>query len=81
MEMAMLCKENAINNFVENLEDIKVLFVSMSPAVVAQFENAFKSTKFTESVQNADWRIGEQLEVIGQMSSIIMEKDANKQIR
>ena len=35
MEMAMLCKENAINNFVETQEDIKILFVSMSPAIVA----------------------------------------------
>ena len=53
----------------------------MSPAIVAQFENAFKRTKFTQAVLNADWRLGETLEVIGQMTSIIMEKDANKMIR
>ena len=47
MELAMLCDENSINDFVDNLEDIKILFVSMSPAIVAQFENAFKRTKFT----------------------------------
>ena len=65
MELAMMSRENAINNFVENLDNIKILFTSMSPSVAHLFENAFKRTRFTEDIKNADWRIGDSLEVIG----------------
>ena len=65
MRMAMLCRENALNNFVQNLDDIQILFSSMSPAVVKLFENAFKRTKFTEAIKNVDWRLGDRQEVIG----------------
>ena len=37
MEIAMLCQENSTNDFIENLEDIKILFTSMSPAIVEFF--------------------------------------------
>ena len=48
MEMSMMCRENAINNFVENQDDIQILFKSMSPSVVALFEDSFKRTRFTD---------------------------------
>ena len=73
----MMCRENAINNFVDNLDDIKILFTSMSPAVVDLFEESFKKTRFTDEVSNVDWRIGDAMEVIGSMSSVIMEKEIN----
>lgn len=65
MEIALLCRENAINNFVENIDDIEVLFTSMSPSTVKLFENGFKTTRHTEAIKNADWRQGDTLEVIG----------------
>ena len=80
MELALLCQENAINNFLDNIEDIEVLFTSMSPSTVRLFENGFKTTRHTEGIKNADWRQGDTLEVIGAQSSVIMEKDANKLI-
>jgi hypothetical protein len=33
----MLCGENSVNNFVDNLGDIEILFTSMSPAIVEFF--------------------------------------------
>ena len=74
----MLCDENSVNNFVDNLQDIKILFASLSPAVVEFFENGFNETRFTKSIKNLDWKLGDQLEVIGQMDSAISEKEANK---
>ena len=58
MEIALLCSENAIDNFIQNQDNIKILFASMSPPIVQMFEKAFKRTRFTQSIQNADWRLG-----------------------
>lgn len=80
MEMAVGLNENAINNFLDNIDDIEVLFTAMSPSVVKLFEDSFKLTRFTQGIKNADWRQGDILEVIGTQSSIIMEKDANTAI-
>ena len=81
MEIAMLCRENAIDNFLENIGDMEILFKSMSPAETKLFDSAFKRTRFTDSVQNADWRIGDTQEVIGMNTSDITEKLANKLIK
>ena len=81
MDLALMCQENAINNFLDNIEDIKLLFTSMSPSTVKLFENGFKITRHTESIKNADWKQGDSLVVIGAQSSVIMEKDANKLIK
>ena len=81
MDLALMCQENAINNFLDNIDDIEVLFTSMSPATVKLFENGFKTTRHTESIKNADWRQGDNLVVIGAQSSVMMEKDANKLIQ
>lgn len=53
----------------------------MSPSVVALFEDSFKKTRFTDEITNADWRIGDDMEVIGSMSSVVMEKEVNKYIK
>ena len=80
MQMAILCRENSIDRFVDNMDDIEVIFMSMSPAEENLLDNAFKQTRFTDSIKNADWRVGKTLEVIGDMSSIMTEKDSNKKI-
>ena len=41
MEIAMLCEENSMENFTENLHDIVILIDSMSPTIVNFFENSF----------------------------------------
>ena len=61
MEIAMLCQENSVNNFVENLADIQVLFTSMSPATVDFFDAGFNETRFTKKIKNLDWQLGTQL--------------------
>ena len=76
MEIAMLCEENSVNNFVDNLDDLTVLFSSMSPAVVEFFENGFNESRFTRKIKNLDWSLGTTLKVIGQRDSPITEKKA-----
>jgi hypothetical protein len=41
MEIGMMTEENSIADFVDNLEDIEILFTSMSPAVVEFFSNGY----------------------------------------
>ena len=77
MEIAMHCSENSVNNFVDNLDDIKILFTSMSPAVVDFFENGFNETRFTKKIKNLEWQTGKSYKVIGQMGSVINERIAN----
>ena len=72
----MLCEENQINDFVENLEDIEILFKSMSPATVEFFQNAFNQTRFTKRIKNLKWRMGDRLKVFGTQSSVVNEKIA-----
>ena len=74
----MLCEENQVNDFVENLEEIEILFKSMSPATVEFFHNAFNQNRFTKRIKNLQWRLGERLKVFGTQSSIINQKIAEK---
>lgn len=52
----------------------------MSPAEENLLDNAFKQTRFTDSIKNADWRVGKSLEVIGNMSSVMTETDSIKKV-
>ena len=74
----MLCEENQVNDFVENLEEIEILFKSMSPATEEFFHNAFNQNRFTKRIKNLQWRLGERLKVFGTQSSIINQKIVEK---
>lgn len=74
----MICEENSVNNFVDNLADMEVLFESMSPAIVEFLQNGFNETRHTKSIKNLSWKLGDSLKVIGQQGSTISEKQANK---
>ena len=52
MEIAMLCDENSMNNFVDNLEDISILTSSMSPTIVRFFDHGFNETRFTKKIRS-----------------------------
>ena len=65
MQISMLTEENSLIDFVQTLEDMKILFTSMSPTIVELFGNAFNTTRFTRVVRNLDWRQGASLEVFG----------------
>lgn len=58
MDISRLSKENTLGNFVENLEDLSILFEQMSPSVTSFFEDCFLETEFCANVQNADWKTG-----------------------
>ena len=72
----MLTQENSIIDFVQNLEDIEILFTSMSPATVDFFGNAFNTTRFTSKVKNLDWQLGDTLQVFGDRYSATSERHA-----
>lgn len=61
MEISMLTEENSIIDFVRNLGDMKILFTSMSPAIVEFFDNAFNASRFTKNVRNLDWHTGDKI--------------------
>ena len=65
MELSMLCHESQLMSFVENMEDLETLFASMTPVVERFFENSFTTTAFTKRIKNLNWKLGDQLEVIG----------------
>ena len=65
IEMSMLCQQNRISDFVENIGDIEILFESMSPATLQFFHNAFHKTRFTRRVENLKWPAGVALQVFG----------------
>ena len=80
MEIANQCKENTITNFVNNIDDIKILFQSITPAVHEFFEDGFIETGFTTNVKNAEWQKERTLEVFEGNSVIISENKANKKL-
>ena len=65
MVIAMLCEENSMKDFVDNLDDISILIGSMSPTIVEFFENSFNETRFTKKIKNLDWKLGRPLKVFG----------------
>ena len=71
MEIAMLCSENSLSDFVESQYDIKQLFYSMSPAVAAFLQDGFSETKFTKKIANLDWQLDRKIMVLGAASSVI----------
>ena len=70
IEISVMCEDNSIHDFVQNLDDINVFFRSMSPIDNMLLQNAFKKTRFTREIKSADWKIGEQLFVFGDETSI-----------
>ena len=81
MEIALHCEENQIKSFVENIDDIEILFASMSPAIEAFFENGFVTTRFTEKIKNLNWEIGDTLKVFGKTSSVVNEETASQSFK
>ena len=81
MEIAVMCSENTIGNFVSNVDDMRILFDSLSPAVLEFFENGFLETQQTAKVKNADWRMKVTLEVFEGNSAIMNEVKAGKMLK
>ena len=75
----MLCEENSMENFIENLHDLVILIDSMSPTIVNFFENSFNQTRFTRRIDNLYWKQskGSNTRVIGKPDSIMTQKYAN----
>lgn len=77
MQIGMLCEENSMENFVENLCDLTKLIDEMSPTIVTFFENSFNETRFTKRISNIDWHQGKKCQVIPKPKSILTAQAAN----
>ena len=49
IEMALLCGENSIDDFVDNLADLEILFNSFSPSEQKLFDKPFKKVNHIEN--------------------------------
>ena len=61
MQIAMLCEENSLENFVNNLYDFTRLIEELSPTIVGFFENSFNETRFTKKINIINWQNGTDL--------------------
>ena len=77
IEIAMLCEETSISDFVDNLEDLRKILYSMTPAVVAFLNDGFTKTRFTKKVTNLDWKVGDIIKVYGKSSFDVTQYEAN----
>ena len=66
--------------YIENQDDLAIIFDNGSQYVTAFLEDCYLETEFCTDVKNADWQAGENLFVFGKNSSIIREKEANIEI-
>jgi hypothetical protein len=80
MSITVMSKENTVGMYIENLQDLAVIFDQMSPYVSNFLEDCYIETEFCENVCNADWQAGEHLKVFESNSSIITESAANNEI-
>ena len=78
MQIGMLCDENSMESFVENLCDLTKLTQEMSPTIVSFFENSFNETHFTKKISNIDWeKSSKRFKVIPKPKPILTTKAAN----
>ena len=86
----MYCNEIAISSFVDNIDDIKILFASMSPQVTKLFEIGFSESLYCKRVKHAEWKSRSSgifgtdvstLEVFVRASSIIDETVTNCHVK
>jgi hypothetical protein len=80
MSITLMSKENTVGMYIENLQDLAIIFDQMSPYVANFLEDCYLETDFCDNVQNADWHAGDDMKVFESNSSIINEQAANKEI-
>ena len=71
IQIAGMCKENSLTDFVGDLSDITVLLNSMSPAVEDLLKNTFSESEYTKKITNLDMKIGKTLKVKGSATQFI----------
>ena len=69
--------ENTMGLFVDDLDDIKILFHQMSPQVKILLDDCFVKTVRCASIMNADWETGTPFMVFNLSSSLIDHETAN----
>ena len=59
IQIASMCQENSLTDFVGNLKELSVLLNSMSPSVEKLLEKTFSESRYTKNIKNLDLEIGE----------------------
>ena len=78
IELSLMCVDNQLTCFVQNIDDIDKLFNSMTPNLYKYFEVCFDTNKFTSKIQSLPWYTGLQSRVISADKSSISEKEVKK---
>ena len=55
IQFAMLADDISIETFVDSLDELKIMFNSLSPIVVRYFEQAFIRSKECSNIQRVEW--------------------------
>ena len=64
IQIASMCQENSLTDFVGNLKELSVLLNSMSPSVEDLLEKTFSESRYTKNIKNLDLEIGEALKIV-----------------
>ena len=71
MEIAMLCQETSLFDFVGDLSDFTIMINSMSPAIREFMEDSFYETRYTRKINSIEWENGKNLRVFQNKHMII----------
>jgi len=71
IQIASMCQENSLTDFVGNLKELSVLLNSMSPSVEKLLEKTFSESRYTKNIKNLDLKIRESLKVVPAATSFI----------
>mmetsp|Transcript_36577 Transcript_36577/g.48017 ORF Transcript_36577/g.48017 Transcript_36577/m.48017 type:complete len:96 (+) Transcript_36577:1809-2096(+) len=76
----MMCRDTQLIDYVENLEDLQVLFESMTPVIADFLDDAFMESYYTQLVTNMNWNVGKTLCVFGSHSQMTSNMTATMAI-
>ena len=58
IQIAAMCQENSLTDFVGDLSDMEVLLHSMSPPVEDLLTRTFSESRYTQKIKTLDLKIG-----------------------
>lgn len=69
MSIALLCKENHIQNFVTNIDDLEQILHNITPNAFKFLDECYESNKFLEDIKQVELFSKDKLQVITNSNS------------
>ena len=70
IKISSMCGETELSSFVNNIEDIEVLFNSTTPNVLELLDNCFNQNTYCMEVDNLNWPTEDSIMVVGSMDTV-----------